>query len=219
MLEAVDAHARDRPGTAGRDPARLTRPAAAGACTLLAPLLAGLVLGCRTAPPSPTPTGVRDLEGSPVDTLATRGAAVSVLVFTRTDCPISNRYAPEVNRLHRELGPRGVAFWLVYVDRDEPTEDIRRHVALYAYACPAVRDGDHALVALTGARVTPEAAVFVGRRMVYRGRIDDRVQDFGKERAAPSRRDLELAILAALDGRPVDPATTRAVGCFIADLQ
>ena len=41
---------------------------------------------------------------------------IRVLVFTTTDCPISNRYAPELERLHRDYGSRGVAFFLVYPD-------------------------------------------------------------------------------------------------------
>jgi hypothetical protein len=39
-----------------------------------------------------------------------------VLVFVRTDCPISNRYAPELRRLQDRFAPRGMAFWLVYPD-------------------------------------------------------------------------------------------------------
>ncbi len=144
---------------------------------------------------------------------------MTVLVFTRTDCPIANRHAPEINRLHREFEPRGVAFWLVYLDRHEGSDRLRAHRAQYGYSCAALRDDDHALVAMTGVRVTPEVAVFAGGRMVYRGRIDNRVQDFGKERAVASRHDLALALEAALEGRVVDPATTTAVGCFIRDLR
>ena len=44
--------------------------------------------------------GVFDLDGRLVDPLALpAGTRAHVLVFTTTDCPISNRYAPEIQRL------------------------------------------------------------------------------------------------------------------------
>ena len=33
--------------------------------------------------------------------------AMTVLIFISTDCPISNRYAPEIKRLHDEFAPKG----------------------------------------------------------------------------------------------------------------
>ena len=90
----------------------------------------------------------------------------------------------------------------------------------YGYPLGVLRDPQHRLVTKTQVKVTPEVTVFVpGRRMVYRGRIDDRYVDFGKARAKPTQHDLEQALQAILEGRPVNRAITRAVGCFIPDLQ
>ena len=176
-----------------------------------------LLLSCAT-PPSAPDLKLLDLDGNEVDPL--RAGTVSVFVFTRTDCPISNRYAPEIRRIYDRFEPQGVAFWLVYVDPDESAEVIRRHLADYAYPLPALRDTRHALVSLTGASVTPEAAVFVGPgRMIYRGRIDDWYVDFGKSRTAATRHDLQDILQALLDGDDVEPSTAPAVGCFIADLE
>ena len=96
---------------------------------------------------------------------------------------------------------------------------IREHVKEYGYSWGVLRDLQHGLVRKTQVRVTPEAAVFVSGRMVYRGRIDDRYVDFGKARAKPTQHDLEQALQAILEGRPVERAMTPAVGCFIPDLQ
>ncbi len=184
-----------------------------------APIIATalLLLSCAT-PPSAPDLKLLDLDGNEVDPL--QSDAVSVFVFTRTDCPISNRYAPEIRRIYERFEPQGVAFWLVYVDPDESAEVIRGHLADYAYPLPALRDPRHALVSLTGASVTPEAAVFVGpERMIYRGRIDDWYVDFGKSRAAATRHDLQDVLQALLDGHDVTPSTTPTVGCFIADLE
>jgi len=142
-----------------------------------------------------------------------------VLVFVRADCPIANRYAPELRRLHEDYSPRGVAFWLVYPDPEATPETIGSHLAEYGHVARALYDPEHALVEHVGASVTPEAALFRGPRMLYRGRIDDRFVDFGKTRAAPSRRDLRDALDAALSGEDVPAPRTRAVGCFIGDLR
>ena len=161
-----------------------------------------------------------DLAGRQVEPLRDAGAKAVVFLFTRTDCPVSNRYAPEVRRLYQEFAPRGITFYLVYPDRDASVETIRQHLKEYQYELSVLRDPEHNLVKLTGVRVTPEAAVFLpDGRMVYRGRIDDRYVAFGKMRPAPTTRDLEEVLAAILAGRSVTDKTTTAVGCFIADLR
>lgn len=159
-----------------------------------------------------------DLSGQAVDPLqADKGKAVVVL-FIRTDCPISNRYAPEVRRLYEKFAANGVTFWLVYPDPDETVEMIRQHIKEYDYHLGALRDPGHALVKMTGVRVTPEAAVFLSRRLVYRGRIDNRYVAFGKARPAPTIHDLEQVLETILKGKTITNETTTAIGCFIPDL-
>jgi hypothetical protein len=164
-----------------------------------------------------------NLSGKPVDPFADLQAKVFVFLFVRADCPISNRYAPEVGRLVQEFASPTVQFSLVYVDPGESSGEIREHMRDYGYRVPALRDNEHTLVKMTGVKVTPEAAVFVpgpsGVRMVYRGRIDDQYVDFGKTRPAPTTHDLEVVLQAIVQGRTVATPTTRAVGCFIQDLK
>jgi hypothetical protein len=164
-----------------------------------------------------------NLAGQPFDPFADPHAKVWVFVFVRVDCPISNRYAPEVRRLFQEFASPSVPFYLVYVDPGESSDEIRAHMRDYGYPIMASRDNKHALVKMTGVKVTPEAAVFVpgpsGVRMVYRGRIDDQYVDFGKTRPAPTTHDLEEVLQAIVQGRTVATQTTRAVGCFIQDLK
>ena len=66
----------------------------------------------------------------------------------------------------------------------------------------ALRDPDHTLVAATKATITPEAVVFDGNwSQVYRGRINDQFEDFGKSKPAASKHDLRDAIEATLAGQ------------------
>jgi hypothetical protein len=57
-------------------------------------------------------SGIVDLEGKAVDPFG--GAAkVRVFIFLRSDCPVSNRYAPELKRLSDEFAPRSAVFSMV----------------------------------------------------------------------------------------------------------
>ena len=162
---------------------------------------------------------VLDLDDRTVDPLqAPPGIRAIVLIFASVDCAISNRYAPEVRRLHDTYAARGVRFWLVYPNPAELVAAIRDHVTAFAYPIGALRDPRHDLVRLAEVTVTPEAAVFnSSRTLIYHGRIDDRYADIGVDRQVPGRRDLEEALVATLAGRPPAHTATRAVGCVLAD--
>jgi hypothetical protein len=146
-------------------------------------------------------------------------ARAYVFVFVRTDCPMSNRYAPEVKRLHDEFSRRQVAFWLVYPGT-QTTAAIGRHLRDYAYPVMPLRDPSMRLADLAGATVMPEAAIFDSTRtLVYRGRIDDRYVDIGRSRRTPTTRDVYDVLTALLAGRPVPYASQPGFGCFIDDLR
>lgn len=143
-----------------------------------------------------------------------------VCLFARTDCPISNSYAPEARRMYEKFSSRGVSFYLVYPDPDESAAIIQKHLKDYSYPFGALRDPKHELVKLAEAKITPEAAVFdASGKLLYRGRIDDRYVDFGKMRAAPTVRDLQTALEAIVAGKAAPAAGGPAVGCFIADVK
>lgn len=183
--------------------------------TLLAAISLFLALPVLAAPSLRLP----DLDNRLVDPfLAAEDASAIVFVFTSVDCPISNRYAPLVQRLHQTFSAQGVAFWLVYPNPAESPAAIREHLKAFGYPVHALRDPKHELAKLTNAVVTPEAAVYDRRRaLVYRGRLDDRYVSIGIERPVPTRHDLADALTATLSGKAVREATTQAVGCYIAD--
>lgn len=184
---------------------------------LVAALLALLSLRPLTAA-SPA-VRLPDLDNRLVDPfLAAENAPAVVFLFASVDCPISNRYAPVVQRLHAEFAAKGVAFWLIYPNPADTPAAIREHVKAFSYPVHALRDPRHELVKLSAAVVTPEAAVFDrSRALVYHGRIDDRYVHIGLERPAPTTHDLADALAAALNGQRPREATKPAVGCYISD--
>lgn len=141
----------------------------------------------------------------------------TVLVFTTTDCPISNRFAPEIQRLATKFAS-DVRFVFVYPVPADSEAAIREHRKKFGGG-EWQRDASQKLVKLTGVTVTPEVAVVTAaQKLLYRGRIDDRYLEFGKDRPEPTVRDLERALNAIVTGKPVPVPQTRAVGCILADL-
>ncbi len=158
------------------------------------------------------------LDGAPADPFSAASGKPVVLVFVRTDCPISNRYAPLIQGISSQYGSK-VALWLVYPSRTTSSEKIRQHERHYGYRLPALRDPQHALVTQAQVQVTPEAAVFdANHHLLYHGRIDDLYQDFGHARSAATTHELDDAIRAALSGK-TPPPNRPGVGCYIADLE
>jgi hypothetical protein len=175
----------------------------------LAVLAGGCVSDGRQA------AGISDLQGRAVDVWAGEPSA-TVLIFVSDDCPISNRYIPEIMRLREGYSGRGVRFWMVHPDATETAAAIRTHDKEFELTVPALRDPRHDLVKLAKAEVTPSAAVFArDGRLIYHGRIDDRVVELGEERLYPARRDLVEALEALLAGRVTGETETTAVGCII----
>ena len=170
------------------------------------------------------PPAVTDLDGQRVDPLrAEQGVRATALIFTRTDCPDREPGGAGDRACADAVLDRGVRFWLVYVDPSEGADAIRAHVRAYGLGAPAIRDPDHALVRRTGVHVTPEAAVYLheaaGPRLIYRGRLDDRVPSLGSR--ALARRDSICARPSPTRSTWPNPSliTTPAVGCEIADLR
>ena len=140
----------------------------------------------------------------------------TVLLFVSSECPISNRYAPEIRRLHEKFGTNGVRFRLVYPDRDDKAESIHTHTNQYGLSMGTIHDPQHDLVTRAQATVTPEAAVFTPEgRLVYHGRIDNRYVAFGKERPQATEHDLEKVLEDVLAGHRVRTPYKPAVGCYI----
>ena len=140
----------------------------------------------------------------------------TVLVLFGHDCPISNGYVPEINRLCKEFATRKVAFCVVYADADLKLEEAAKHAKEYGFVCPAILDPKLTLARANGATIKPEVVVLSPeQKLLYRGRIDDRYVDFGKQRTEPTVRELRDALQAILAGKPIAVTRTKPIGCDI----
>lgn len=215
----------------------------------LLPLLCLPVLLSAAPAPTTRPAALdRDFEltdvaGTPRRPLAAAqadGAKAVVFLFIATDCPISNSYAPEFNRICAKYGreeqkagkgtggakddvkgdaksdSKAFDFYLVHADPDLLAADAKKHASDYGYGCPVLMDGKKQLAGQLGAKATPEAfVVSPDGKVLYRGRIDDQYAGYGKRRAEPTTHDLRDALDAVLAGKPVAVPETKVIGCPI----
>ena len=162
---------------------------------------------------------VRDIDGHEYPFPEEPESKATVVYFVTHDCPISNKYAPEIRRICEEYATRGARCVLAYIDPTISIADIREHQRAYGITAPTVHDKSHAMANLAGASITPEAAVFDDTgHLVYRGRIDNFYAALGTPRRKATEHDLRNALDEVLSGRAVSQSRTQAVGCFIPSL-
>jgi peroxiredoxin len=160
---------------------------------------------------------LRDTRGALHTAAEWSAAKAVVLFFTTTDCPIANSYVAEMNRIHDAYAARGIAFFAVQTDLAIPEADVIQYARDFRYGYPLLLDREQVLVRYVGAAITPQVAILGGDgKLMYLGRIDDRVADFGKQRQKATVLDLRNSLDAVLAGRPVAHAATKSIGCAIA---
>jgi DNA-binding transcriptional LysR family regulator len=142
---------------------------------------------------------------------------LEALFFISHDCPISNRYSHEIRRICDDYAQRGLDCALVYVDPGLSDAAAARHADEYGHGTyPKVVDRNHALVAATGATVTPEVVLLrPDTSIVYRGRIDNSYAALGRPRTVVTEHDFRDALDAVLSGKPVAKPETSPIGCYI----
>ncbi|QOV91288.1 redoxin domain-containing protein [Humisphaera borealis] len=165
----------------------------------------------------PADQPVKDVEGRLCHPLSTGGAKAAVVFFLSHDCPISNGYSPEINRICKEFGGDGkVVFHIVHPYEKLSADEARKHAKEFAYTVPVIVDADKQLTRSLRATTTPQVFVLTpDGEVAYSGRIDNLWSGFGKRRTEPTVRDLRDSLSAILAGKPVPNRSTDSIGCPI----
>ncbi len=147
-------------------------------------------------------------------------AKATVLLFVGIECPVSNGYVPEINRLVKAYRERGIAFYAIYSGTDVTAEAAVRHQKAFELSPAGVADVDCSIANAVGATMTLEAAVVLADgSLIYLGRLDDQYASLGKKRFAAITHDLQNVLDDVLAGKVIEPRVTRAVGCAIVKLE
>lgn len=142
-----------------------------------------------------------------------------VFIFTLTDCPIANSYSPEISRISKEYREKGFDLYLIQTNPNLKIEDAKKHQKEYSLDIEVLLDPHHKLVSVCKAENVPEVIVLSPeKKILYKGRINDRNTAYGKRRRQPSRHDLRLALESIFNKTPVEISRTKVIGCYIPPL-
>jgi peroxiredoxin len=159
---------------------------------------------------------LRDTAGAVHTDAEWAGRKAIVLYFVTIDCPVANSYVPEMNRIRDAYAARGVALYGVQAEVTVPEAEVAKYAKEFRYSFPLLLDPRQELVKLVNATVTPQAAVLTpDGKLQYLGRVDNRVEDFGRQRPQATQSDLREALDAVLAGKPVPRPSTKSIGCAI----
>jgi len=189
-----------------------------GLCCLLL-ILGAIGAASAQAKPASLQFQLRDANGVEHRQTELAGKRAVVVFFSTIDCSLSNGYVPEMNRISKAYAARGVSVYGVETDTTLSAATVREHAREFEMAFPVLLDPHQYFVRLAGATTTPEVAVFSpAGALLYLGRVDNRVEDFGAARTVVTEHDLRDALDAVLSGKPVPQRVTKVVGCAITDL-
>jgi peroxiredoxin len=159
---------------------------------------------------------LRDTQGAIHTSAEWARSKAAVIFFVTVDCPVGNSYVPEMNRIREAYAPRGVSVWAVQADPTVAESAVAKYAAEWRYTFPVLLDPRQVLVEHAGATITPQVAVLSPEgKVLYLGRINNRVEDFGKSRPKATVPDLRNALDAVLAGKAVSPDRTKTIGCSI----
>ena len=141
---------------------------------------------------------------------------VLVVIFSCNHCPYVKAYEDRMVSIQRDYAAKGVQFVVINSNdakaypEDSFPEMVRRSKEK-GFNFPYLRDESQKVVELYGGVCTPHVFAFDrGRKLRYRGRIDD-----SKEEPKVSTHDLRNALDDLVAGKTVRVPDTRPFGCSI----
>lgn len=158
----------------------------------------------------------KDVNGQPLQ-LATAGTRVIVLVFLGPECPISQRYAPELNRLSR-AHTNGMEFLGVISAPSITRTQALAFTKEYELKFPVIFDERGELARWLKPTHVPEGFVLKpSGEVAYHGRINDAFAALGRPRTILTNHELRDSIRAVLNGRAPAKSFAKPVGCYFED--
>lgn len=148
-----------------------------------------------------------------------------LVVFSCNTCPFvvgnpgkdSEGWHGRYNEVHQQAKDAGVGMVLVnsneaFRDDEDSMVKMQNLAKEHGYTMPYVIDENHVVADAFGALTTPHIYLFdKDMKLVYKGAIDDNVNDSG----AVKEHYLRDALQNLKAGKKIDPNSTRQLGCSI----
>ncbi|MFN0132535.1 MAG: thioredoxin family protein [Phycisphaerales bacterium] len=145
-----------------------------------------------------------------------------VVMFLCNHCPFVKHVRAELARLGRDYAERGVGIVAISANDiakypDDSPAKMAEEAKAAGYTFPYLFDESQDVAKAYRAACTPDFYVFDGgRRLVYRGQLDDSRPPKGGATPVPvTGADLRAALDAVLAGKPVAAKQMPSIGCNI----
>ena len=158
-----------------------------------------------------------DISGNTMTLADAKGDAGTLVVFSCNTCPWVIRWEDRYVTLANTYVPKGIGMIAVNSNAarfgsEDSLEEMVEHAKNNGYNFPYAQDPESELASAFGATKTPHIYLFnADDKLVYLGAIDDNAKN-AKKVEVPF---LANAIDALLAGNPINPQTTKALGCSI----
>jgi len=158
-----------------------------------------------------------DISGKNITLANAKGDAGTLVVFSCNTCPMVILWEDRYVSLANTYAQKGIGMIAVNSNAarfggEDSLEEMVEHAKNNGYNFPYAQDPESELASAFGATKTPHIYLFNGDdKLVYRGAIDDNAKN-AKKVDVPF---LANAIDALLAGNPINPQTTKALGCSI----
>ena len=158
-----------------------------------------------------------DISGKNITLANAKGEAGTLVVFSCNTCPWVIRWEDRYVSLANTYAQKGIGMIAVNSNAarfggEDSLEEMVEHAKNNGYNFPYAQDPESELASAFGATKTPHIYLFDGDdKLVYRGAIDDNAKNAKKV----DEPFLANAIDALLAGNPINPETTKALGCSI----
>jgi peroxiredoxin len=140
----------------------------------------------------------------------------TAIIFLQPECPFCNSYGKTFRELDSATTKAGITFIAVVAGKNYPEEEIKVYREHNRFTFPILLDPDFVLQKRLNAIITPEVFLVSNTgETLYRGLIDNWAYEIGKVRPVVSEHYLMDAVTAFLKNRPIQPDSTKAIGCYI----
>lgn len=140
------------------------------------------------------------------------GQKATILIFVGSHCPCADPHRLLVQSLVQQHASKKVLFHAVFSNKEETPELAKRFMKQTGWNFSWTVDKNGELQKKYQAKITPEVFLLnAGGAVVYRGAIDDSVENMGRIQ----HPYLKTALEQLLADKKIGPASTTPTGCYI----
>lgn len=163
---------------------------------------------------------LKNIDGNMVSLADYKEAKGFIITFTCNTCPYAKMYEDRIIELDKKYAPLGYPVIAIMpnntqVKPGDSFEEMQKRARVKGFTFPYLIDEGQKVYPKFGATKTPHMYVVEktkkGNMVQYIGAIDDNYKDA----SAVSKKYVEEAVDALLEGKEVEEKVTRAIGCSI----